>query len=369
MESSPGDWPGVMAIQADVEWRPMVSTRDQPGGEMSFGDHLEDLRRRLIYALIGVGVMLLITLTWGRELVAVLCAPLASVLDKAGLPPTAMALGVTTGFSIYMKVSLIAALIFSAPWVLYQGWKFIAPGLYAGEQRIVATLFPLSAGMIVLGMLFLYYIMLPLSLTFMIFFATSYPPPLESRPGVLDSLNDLVAWYSAGKSSTPRGVNLEVVEPEGEAVPPVVVPVLPGPPAHPVAGQVWMQSNDGRLRVYTRQAVHVFVPLDATSLITPMVEIGSYVDFVLFMALGIAAAFQMPAVLLIAGWSKLIDPRILTKGRKYAVFVCFVLGAALTPAEPVSMFALALPLCGLFELGLWLMRWAYGSGPARSDGE
>ena len=63
--------------------------------------------------------------------------------------------------------------------------------------------------------------------------------------------------------------------------------------------------------------------------------------------------------MMILGWTRLVEPSLLSKYRRYCIFVCFVIGALLTPADPISMFALALPLWGLFELGLIVMRLAY----------
>ena len=64
----------------------------------------------------------------------------------------------------------------------------------------------------------------------------------------------------------------------------------------------------------------------------------------------------MPVFMLVLGWTGLIDPARIAKFRKYALFVCAVAGAMLTPADPVSMFILWLPLYTLFEFGLLLMR-------------
>jgi sec-independent protein translocase protein TatC len=80
---------------------------------------------------------------------------------------------------------------------------------------------------------------------------------------------------------------------------------------------------------------------------------------VTWLALGVVIAFQLPVVMLILGWSQLVSPYWLAQYRKYCVFACFALGAIFTPADPVSMLVLALPLWGLFELGVLLMKLTY----------
>ena len=94
-------------------------------------------------------------------------------------------------------------------------------------------------------------------------------------------------------------------------------------------------------------------------MLSPMIEIGQYISFVTMLMVAIVVSFQLPVVMMIVGWTGLVDPAWLSKYRRYCIFVCFVLGALLTPADPISMFALALPLWGLFELGLLVMRAGY----------
>ncbi|MCP4248597.1 MAG: preprotein translocase subunit TatC, partial [bacterium] len=98
---------------------------------MSFGDHLDELRSRLVMALIGLVVTTVLSLVYAREVLVVLCRPLLVVLDAHGLPPSLMAIGVTDPFVGYLKMALLSGLIVATPWILHQGWMFIAAGLYA----------------------------------------------------------------------------------------------------------------------------------------------------------------------------------------------------------------------------------------------
>jgi sec-independent protein translocase protein TatC len=141
---------------------------------MSFGDHIEELRRRLIYALVGVAVALVFMLWYGRELMAFLYAPLWEILKLADLPKHSYPRSTVAGFSIYLKVSIIGAMILSGPWVLYQLWRFIEAGLYEAERRTASILMGLSCVMTALALVFMYYIFLPAMLAFFILWSTSY---------------------------------------------------------------------------------------------------------------------------------------------------------------------------------------------------
>ncbi len=315
---------------------------------MAFGDHLEELRRRMIWALVGVGVMTGIGLIFGRPIVAWLCIPLAQSLKAADLPPQTIATAPTTGFAIYMKVALVGGLVLSAPWVLYQGWKFIELGLYQSERRLMFILAPFSAAMTLLGVLFMYYIMLPVSLMFLIFFSTGYPAVGGEEPGFLFRL---LAPNQQTQPADPTDV-----PPTND--PPLNVPILRTDPPEPADGDIWVKEPEGELRLRVNDRTRS-IPLTTATLMTPLIEIRQYINFVAMMTLGITIGFQLPLVMLILGWSRLVDPAWLARYRGYCVFACFALGMLLTPADVLSMVMLAVPLWGLFEFGLILMRYTY----------
>lgn len=330
---------------------------------MSFGDHLEDLRRRLILALVGVAVASAGTFYFGREIVAWLLRPLVHVLAIYGLPTQAYVFGVATGFTIFMKVSFIAGLIIAFPWVCYQLWKFVEAGLYSGERRIVLTILPFSALMSLLAVLFLYYVMLPVTLVFMVGFTVSYPVPevdLDTA-GPLDPLTVMMAELGGA-----AGPTIEQVEPTHapDAAPVVRLPMLEADPPSPVEGQAWIKLPQRELRVWIGGRVVRYAAAQAQSAMQPLIGVSEYINFVALLALGLILAFQLPVVMLILGASGIIEPAQIAAYRKYALFICFVAGAVLTPtADPFTLLVLAVPLYALFELGLLLMRVAYRQPP------
>jgi len=333
---------------------------------MSFGDHLEDLRRRLILALLGPLIASVLGLVYGRQIVGWLVRPLAQVLQYFGLPPQTYNLSVTTGFAVYMKVGLMVGLILSSPWVCYQLWKFIESGLYEHERKAALWVAPFSAVMSVLGVVFLYYVLLPITLAFLIFFTTGFPAPDASGPPEGGLMGWVLSAYGAPETpavTDPSGPPTQTHSPPD----PTTFPVLTQDPANPLEGQAWVKQPEGQLRVFINGRTLTYIPLVGQSMLAPMIEIGQYISFVSMLMLGVVISFQLPVVMMILGWSGLIHPKNLGRYRRHCIFVCFAIGALLTPADPISMFALAVPLWALFEFGLVLMRITYAKTKEPAD--
>ncbi len=335
---------------------------------MALGDHLADLQKRMMLALVGPVLFSIITLYFGRQIVTWLLKPLAEVLAVFNLPPQAYAFGVPTGFAVYLKVSIVAGLVISSPWVIYQLWKFVEAGLYPFERKAVLIVAPFSAVMSAISVLFMYYILLPICLSFMIFFTTSFPPldvPQPGEGGFIHRLTGLTVRSSgirnddANQLQTPAQLN----EMNGPTVPPLKIPVLKDDPSPAQEGQLWIKLPQHELRACIGGRIHRFLPYPSQSIVQPLLDINQYIHFVAMLAIGIIIAFQMPVVMLILGWSRFVNPHWLIRYRKYCIFACFTLGAVLTPADPLSMLVLAVPLWLLYELGIGLMRFVYRPMP------
>lgn len=326
---------------------------------MSFGDHLEDLRRRMIHAMIGATVIVLITTYYGDHIVAWLQHPLHHAQRQAGLPAKTFGFSVTTGFAIYMQVSLIAGLILSGPWILYQAWKFVETGLYQSEKKLVYILAPFSAIMTALGVGFAYYVMLPVCLAFLITFTISYPQAGGEGPSFMDHMTQVAQYFAQSGDEKPKPKSLSLTDPDTpKAQHGMQVPLLTEDPSDPVNGELWFNRTTSELKLQIDDGIKS-IPLATDSLMSPLIEIGQYINFVTYLTLGVVVAFQLPLIMLIIGWTGLLPPQLIGKYRRHCVFICFVLGAVLTPADPISMIVLAIPLWGLFELGLRLMKLVY----------
>jgi len=320
--------------------------------EMSLGDHLEELRHRVILALLGVGVAAIGTLAIGRHLVAWVCMPLAQALREAGLPAQTYFFNPTESFTIYLKVSLVAALILAAPWVIYQLWLFVAAGLYATERRAVLMVAPFSALMTGLALAFTYWIMLPVCLMFFIGFSAGYPEAPPAGLSLLDRVSGFSSTAQGEQDPEPPLAGSPASPPDA----PSLIEVRREDPADPTPGRLWLKVPEGEIRLFIDQRMRR-IPLAGASMISPLIDVAAYASFISLVALGIVIGFQLPVVMLILGWTGLVDPRQLVTARKYGIFACFAAAAVLTPTDIVSMAILALPLWALFELGLLLMRW------------
>ncbi len=339
---------------------------------MSFGDHLEELRTRLIHALIGVGLAALLTFAFGREIIAWLQLPLHRAQVVLGMSPGTYTTGVTAPFAIYMKVSMLAALVVALPWVVYQLWKFISAGLYEHERRVVYMLAPFSTAMMVLGVLFMYYVMLPVCLAFFLSFAVSYPEAGGQEPNFMDRLSRLLEWEALVGDPGTIGTNPDggATDPNGAntAANPAqwVLPTYEGPRTDATPGQIWWDTRDHTLRLQTDKGVVVFRP-EAAGSVHPLITLPEYITFVMYITVGILAGFQLPVLMTVAGWTGIVDPNLLASSRKYALFIICVLAAILTPADPLSMIVLAAPMYLLFEFGLLLMRRTYRDPEAQTS--
>ena len=107
------------------------------------------------------------------EIRAILIAPLFTALRASGQTMQVQALSPAETITTDMKLSVIAALAVSAPWLLYQLWKFVAPGLYAHERRYVHFLTPLSGVLTACGMALFYWVLLPFTLLFLVSFGAA----------------------------------------------------------------------------------------------------------------------------------------------------------------------------------------------------
>ena len=307
---------------------------------MSLGDHLDELRKRVLLALIVPLPLACIIFFFSKQLIDLLKLPLERVLISQGLPATLQQLHPAEVVILQLKLSVIAAIVLSFPWILWQLWKFIQPGLYAHERRFVYLLIPGSFVLSIAGTLLLYFVMLPLILNVLVSMGSSLrnaPPPVQD----------------------PRVDEVLAAQP--------FIEIRTQPPAPISVGQAWLQWPDLKL--------HVVVPGTPTpegGASPPEVmevmrgvqvglrqefQVSTYVSFVLLLLLGVVIAFQMPMVILLLGWVGLASADWLAARRKYALFICGIIAAVVTPtADIVSMLVMLVPLYGLYELGVILLR-------------
>ena len=139
--------------------------------------HLEELRKRLIACAVGVGVCFAVTYAFSEKLFVILASPL-----KAHLPEGDRLIftNLPEMFFVYIKTALVSALLLSAPFIFYQLWMFVAPGLYRNEKRYVFPFVFFSTVLFVGGALFGYFVVFPFGFSFFLGFANEYIQALPS---------------------------------------------------------------------------------------------------------------------------------------------------------------------------------------------
>ena len=153
---------------------------DDGDGRMGFLDHLDELRKRLIRCCIGVAVGTLIAFLFIDRIVNVMLAP-----TRRMLPPGTKLIYTQPGeaFGLYINVALIAGGLFASPFIMFQVWRFIAPGLYAKEKKLVVPFVLLTTLGVVGGAAFSHYVMFPAMIAF---FGTFQSTDLAFMPRLED---------------------------------------------------------------------------------------------------------------------------------------------------------------------------------------
>jgi len=311
---------------------------------MSIGDHLDELRVSLIRAMIGVAITTIGGFVFGKEVLGIILKPLLQVQYANGLQPNAQVLSPSATFVAYLKVGFLTGLIVASPWILYQIWRFIASGLYRHERRFMKALLPGSIGLFGLGVLFLYYLVLPLVLNFFITFNKNFELPNLAPAGLQKLL--LPAVESDGKPEVIPDDKLATLE----------IPVRRENPKKPQSGEVWVNSTTRRLIVNTPEGLYsaALEQGESAQMMRSQFAIDQYISFVLMLALAFGIAFETPIIVYFLARTGIVTAASMRKARRYVFFGMVVMAAVLTPPDVISQLMLAGPMYLLFELGLIL---------------
>ena len=148
---------------SDRAKEPEPQDSSQSQAEMTFVEHLVELRNRLLRVVLVVAVLLLCLMPFANRLYAVLAEPLLAEMQMGS---SMIATQVASPFLTPFKLALVAAILIGMPYILYQFWAFVAPGLYRHEKRLVFPLMVSSSFLFYLGMAFAYFVVFPLMFAF-----------------------------------------------------------------------------------------------------------------------------------------------------------------------------------------------------------
>ncbi len=144
---------------------------DESGGKMSFLEHLDELRKRLMVSVAALGVGFLIALAFIGRIFEFIMKPLQQMLPAGS---KLIYTEPTEAFMLQLKMAALAGLFLAMPVILWQLWLFVAPGLYAREKRFALPFIFLATFFFVLGALFSHYIVFPWAWVFLASFSTDY---------------------------------------------------------------------------------------------------------------------------------------------------------------------------------------------------
>ena len=240
----------------------------------SFMSHLVELRSRLVRAVASVLALFVALFVWPGSgyIYDILAAPLMSALPEGA---KMIATGVITPFMVPVKVTALAAFLIALPYVLYQAWAFVAPGLYEHEKKLALPLVVGSTALFLAGVAFCYYF---------------------------------------------------------------------------VFGKVFA-------------FIHDFAPKS----ITPAPDIEAYFSFVITMFLAFGITFEIPIVVIVLVRMGIVSVEKLREARPYVIVGAFVVAAVVTPPDVLSQFMLAVPMCLLYEAGVFLARFVGTRPKAQSE--
>ncbi len=233
---------------------------------LSFWDHLEELRIRLIRSLIAWVVMGFVVYPWTNKLLEWFIRPVGRLVFTSP----------AEGFIAYFTVLMVTAFLLAFPFILFELWSFVSCALSVEEKKYVLWYAPVSAVLFLVGVAFSYIVIIPISISF-------------------------------------------------------------------------------------------FLSFQSPSMV-PMITVGKYIQYLAGFCLSFGVVFEMPLVFVFLTKVGMITPSYLIQKRRHAIVAIFIVSAILTPPDYVSQILMALPLIGLYELGILFSKWAFKSRWIENDG-
>jgi len=333
---------------------------------MNFGDHLLELRERIIKSLIGIAVAFGISLLLGKYILLFIAEPMLIALAASGHEPSFYFNAPPEYFLTYVKVSLICGIFLSAPWTFYQIWGFIAAGLYTHEKKFVNIFAPFSAVLFMVGGVFFVVVVAPISFNFFITFGSKW-----LSPDLKDSFfykrfadEEGTAKKEIDQNSlaeTPRTIQ---DQPQGKSIFRFSVDfllvqgkILPIPHISVnVEGESDKHLPDTPQSLETPETSESPDEAASNSMVKPWITLKQYISFVTWLTLVFGLAFQMPLVVFMLGRLGLVGLDSLKSTRKYVLFAIVIASAVITPPDVISQIMLSIPMYALYEVGIMLVQ-------------
>jgi len=162
--------------------------------KMPLFQHLEELRTRLLICCLAVGIGFVVSYFFSSRIFEILMMPWIRAMP-AGQPAKLIYTAPHEAFFVYMKVSFIAGTILGAPVILWQIWKFVAPGLYENEKRYMLPVILFSSFCFISGVLFGYFVVIPVAFRFFASFSSEYITPMLRTTEYLSFANKMLLSF------------------------------------------------------------------------------------------------------------------------------------------------------------------------------
>ncbi len=153
----------------------------EPLPAMGFLDHLEELRRRIVYSIAAVALGFFACWWKVEKIYDIMQRPIMDALRNNGMSEKLVYLNPTEPFNLYLKIAALAGLFLTSPFVLYQVWMFISPGLYRNEKRYVVPFMVSTIALFSAGGYFGFKIVYPAALSFLISFGKQFQPMITIK--------------------------------------------------------------------------------------------------------------------------------------------------------------------------------------------
>lgn len=252
-----------------------METDHTEADKMPFTSHLEELKTRLVRVLIVLGIGFGVCYLFKDWSFRVVTQPLVDAMPSQS---SLIFTGLPEAFFIHMKIAFFASLFLTAPYTLFEIWRFVSPGLYKNERRMVFPFLFFSTILFVGGVLFGYFIALPPAFSFFVSFSTDF--------------------------------------------------------------------------------------------LKPMISFREYLNLTLKFLLAFGLCFEMPVFIFFLTKMGIVDAKMLSRQRRYAILGIFIVAAILTPSpDAISQILMAVPLMVLYEVSIFVSRFAKRAKPAPEETE
>ena len=163
-------------IQNPPPKNPDPDEGDLSGKQMSFLEHLEELRVRLLHSIYSIIVTSCVCFYFHNAIFAYLGKPITDSLRALGLPSSLVFTNPVDPFNLFIKISILGGIFLASPYILFQLWLFISPGLYRNEKKYIWPFVLLTSGLFMSGGFFAYKLALPKAFHFLLEFASQFTP-------------------------------------------------------------------------------------------------------------------------------------------------------------------------------------------------